>query len=292
MFGNNICIFEKFSICKNGDNCRFEHPTLVCDDQDCDIRMCFKRHPQDCLYYTNFNNCKNGDDSCKFHHRKNASNNIDLDKYRELEEKYNAILLDHQKLLLRIEVLENKDKNSETSKACCTRAHGDVKRKLDSQEKNSDMAVNVAEGDVHSSSKKNKVQDVRLVSDDDNKMEVSAIVNDNAKSDEVTYGEYFKIYEDELKNVKRIVDGERENIMKVTKKEMLKERIKTIGIKKNYSFSYVTKNMKERSKIFETNFKRSFDKIEKAENTKFKKVTSAELQKMINLCKKEQNIMK
>ena len=217
---------------------------------------------------------------------------MDLDKYRQLEEKYNAILLDYQQLLLRIEALENKDKNSETSKACCTRAHGDVKRKLDSQEKNSDMTVNVTEGDIHSSSKKNKIQNVTLVSNDDNKMEVSAIVNDNAKSNEVTYGEYFKIYEDELKNVKRIVDGERENSMKVTKQNMLKERLRTIGVKKDYSFSYVTKNMRNRSKIFETNYKRSLDKIEKIENTKFKKVTSAEIQKMINLCKNEQNIMK
>ena len=104
--------------------------------------------------------------------------------------------------------------------------------------------------------------------------------------------EYFKIYEDELKNVKRIVDGERENSMKVTKQNMLKERLRTIGVKKDYSFSYVTKNMRNRSKIFETNYKRSLDKIEKIENTKFKKVTSAEIQKMINLCKNEQNIMK
>ena len=50
--------------------------------------------------------------------------------------------------------------------------------------------------------------------------------------------------------------------------------------------------MRNRSKIFETNYKRSLDKIEKIENTKFKKVTSAEIQKMINLCKNEQNIMK
>ena len=106
------------------------------------------------------------------------------------------------------------------------------------------------------------------------------------------YGEYFKIYEDELKNVKRIVDGHRENTMKVTKQKMLKERLRTIGTKKDYSFSYVTKNMKNRSKIFETNYKRSLDKIEKIENTNFKKVTSAEIQKMINLCKNEQNIMK
>ena len=44
---------------------------------------------------------------------------MDLDKYRQLEEKYNAILLDYQQLLLRIEALGNIDKNSETSKACC-----------------------------------------------------------------------------------------------------------------------------------------------------------------------------
>ena len=41
-----------------------------------------------------------------------------------------------------------------------------------------------------------------------------------------------------------------------------------------------------------TIYKTSLDRIKKIENTKFKKVTSAEIQKMINLCKNEQNIMK
>ena len=47
--------------------------------------MCTKKHPQDCLYYTNFNNCKHGEESCKFLHRRNASNHIDMDKYKQLE---------------------------------------------------------------------------------------------------------------------------------------------------------------------------------------------------------------
>ena len=153
MFGNNICIFEKFATCKNGDSCNFDHPTLVCDDRGCDIRMCFKKHPQDCLYYTNFNNCKHGDSSCKFLHRKNASDTIDIEKYRDLESKYNEILENYKNLQERLVSLEKftdglhqrveviTEEKNEVTEDERTRKHGDVKRKLNSEEKETVMTV-------------------------------------------------------------------------------------------------------------------------------------------------------
>ena len=80
-----------------------------------------------------------------------------MDKYKELEAKYNDILEDHKILLRRIEVLESKEKNDNSE---CTRTHGDVKRKLDGQEEinNEDILTN--------SSKKNKIDNVTLVSND------------------------------------------------------------------------------------------------------------------------------
>ena len=92
MFGQNICIWEKFTTCKNGDSCSYQHPTLVCDDKKCDILICHKRHPQICLFDTIFKVCRNGD-SCRFLHMKTeVSNESDKIAYRILEEKYNAIL--------------------------------------------------------------------------------------------------------------------------------------------------------------------------------------------------------
>ena len=93
MVRQRTCIYEQFGTCKHGTNCNFLHPTLVCDDQkNCDIALCHKRHPQLCLYDTIFNKCMNEDsETCRFHHR--SRNDIDEEKYIELEEKYNETLL-------------------------------------------------------------------------------------------------------------------------------------------------------------------------------------------------------
>ena len=106
MFGQNVCIWEKFTTCKNGDSCSYQHPTLVCDDKKCDILMCHKRHPQICLFDTIFKACRNGE-SCRFLHKKaNDSNESDKIEYRILEEKYNALLEDYKIMMKRIEALE------------------------------------------------------------------------------------------------------------------------------------------------------------------------------------------
>ena len=107
MFGQNTCIFEKFATCKKGENCNYEHPTLVCDDKYCNVQMCLKRHPNVCLYYTIFKECKNGD-SCRFEHKKtDVSNHVSEDKYRDLEDKFNALYEDYKIMVKRIESLEN-----------------------------------------------------------------------------------------------------------------------------------------------------------------------------------------
>ena len=108
MFAKDICIWEKFSSCKKGSSCHFHHPTLVCDDHECDIKMCLKRHPQACVYDTMFHACKN-EDRCRYQHRKiEKSNDFNEETYRVLEEKYNAIVEDYKIVLQRIEALEKK----------------------------------------------------------------------------------------------------------------------------------------------------------------------------------------
>ena len=53
-----------------------------------------------------------------------------------------------------------------------------------------------------------------------------------------------------------------------------------------------TENMINRSKVFRKNFENMCEKIDKIELSKFKKVTSDEIQKLINACKNEQKITK
>ena len=53
-----ICFKNKFGYCKYSDNCRYKHVTLVCEDGQCDIQKCEKRHPKICKYFRDFRRCK------------------------------------------------------------------------------------------------------------------------------------------------------------------------------------------------------------------------------------------
>ena len=287
---DRICIFEKFSTCKNGDNCNFKHPTLVCDDQkNCDITLCNKRHPQVCLHDTIFKNCMN-DGICRFHHRNNDSNEcVDDDKYRDLEVKYNSLLDKLYNMERRIEILENEKKSSQNEEMqssrsrslidinrTCTRSRsqGDVKRKLD------DVKENTSE-------KKNKIDEDTLVSDDNSivtKMEEDV---EEVQDNEVSYNVFYKNVEKELQNIKTSLGKEKK--MTVKSVQRIKGMLKNIG--KDYKFSKRTENMKRRSQVFSNNFEKTYDKIEKTENSKFRDVTSAEIKKLIFMCKSEQNII-
>ena len=81
---DRICIYEKFGFCRNGASCKFTHPTLVCDDQNCNIQECTKRHPQACRFFTTLKYCKFGE-SCKFLHKRKPDKTINNEEYKTLE---------------------------------------------------------------------------------------------------------------------------------------------------------------------------------------------------------------
>ena len=68
MEGKKICYFHKFNFCKKGEDCKYFHPSEVCDGK-CDIKVCLKRHPQTslCMFHTMFEAWGN-QKSCKFRH--------------------------------------------------------------------------------------------------------------------------------------------------------------------------------------------------------------------------------
>ena len=300
MFTHITCIYEKFSVCKYGDSCKYQHPTLVCDDQmNCDIINCHKRHPRVCLHDTAFKNCMN-DGICRYYHKNNdASNDVDEEAYKDLEEKYEALLEKCQSMERRIEELENDKKQSARAmsiidtKRICTRSksQGDIKRKLNCE---------IMETSVKD--KKSKVDNVTLVSDDENTVsKIDEEKNSNMeveidekrteasdKCDVVSYGVFYKNFEKELQDVKKIVD--RKDKMTATRSAIIKDRIRCIGI--DEEFEKKTENMVNRSKVFKKKFENMCDKVEKTDFLKLKKVASPEIQKIIDLCKNEQKITK
>ena len=98
---DKICVFEKFGFCRNGSGCKFTHPTLVCDDQNCNIQECSKRHPQVCRFFTHLKYCKYGD-SCKFLHKMKPDDKISKEEYTTLKGKYDALEEKYSKIQDRV----------------------------------------------------------------------------------------------------------------------------------------------------------------------------------------------
>ena len=63
-----VCLFDKFSYCKNGVRCLRIHLKEVCWNRECDYRKCNKRHPRLCKPFMEKGFCRFGK-SCRYSHR-------------------------------------------------------------------------------------------------------------------------------------------------------------------------------------------------------------------------------
>ena len=75
MAAQNVCHYNKFGFCKYKERCLQIHIDDLCDDFDCDAKMCNRRHPRECKYFRYYKRCKF--DPCKFTHIDNVSENFD-----------------------------------------------------------------------------------------------------------------------------------------------------------------------------------------------------------------------
>ena len=80
-----VCFFDKFSYCKNGDSCRRLHLKEVCLVRGCDYRKCEKRHPNPCKTFMLKGFCRFGT-SCKYSHRLSKEAEEQNEKIESLEE--------------------------------------------------------------------------------------------------------------------------------------------------------------------------------------------------------------
>ena len=63
-----VCLFDKFSFCKNGVRCTRIHLKEVCQIRECDYKMCNKRHPKPCRIFRLNGFCRFGT-NCKYSHK-------------------------------------------------------------------------------------------------------------------------------------------------------------------------------------------------------------------------------
>ena len=63
-----VCLFDKFSFCKNGVRCTRIHLKEVCQIRECDYKKCNKRHPKPCRIFRQIGFCRFGT-NCKHSHK-------------------------------------------------------------------------------------------------------------------------------------------------------------------------------------------------------------------------------
>ena len=179
---DKICIFEKFGFCRNGASCKFTHPTLVCDDQNCNIQECSKRHPQACRFFTTLKYCKFGE-SCKFLHKRKPDETINNEEYKTLEEKYVTLLRNHNDMEEKYLKLQDRVATLEANFFDILRNEiHNIQRVNIEEENNGAMDVNESSSNsnfvkrkadicnadnLNSEDKRNKLNDVTIVSDDE-----------------------------------------------------------------------------------------------------------------------------
>jgi len=81
-----ICSGNKFGYCKYCENSLFRHNNETCQDSECQIYSCEKRHPRNCKHFRNYGYCK-FNTFCKYKHQKQIHIAENCDKIEKIEKK-------------------------------------------------------------------------------------------------------------------------------------------------------------------------------------------------------------
>ena len=96
-----VCLFDKFSFCKNGVRCSRVHLKEVCLWRECDYRKCNKRHPRLCRFFRENGFCKFGT-SCRYSHRvpkEIEENNKKIESLEEVTKKLSKQVADQDDVI-------------------------------------------------------------------------------------------------------------------------------------------------------------------------------------------------
>ena len=109
-----VCRQFKYDFCRFQDLCRYEHVKEVCDDVECSVTLCRKRHPKLCIYFSEFNRCKFGS-FCHFKHEApqilpqcSHQDSLLLSEIEKLKETITSLALENENLKKKVEELDLK----------------------------------------------------------------------------------------------------------------------------------------------------------------------------------------
>ena len=264
MEGKKICFFHKFNFCKKGEDCKYFHPSEVCDGK-CDIKMCLKRHPQTslCMYHTMFEACRNKK-SCKFRHE-TPVHEVKEDEIRILQRKLQKLEEEHKKttdhLNGRISILETEVKDLSKTVRDLT---------------NNEMI---------------RLQEEEMMEEQDNNDESSIMTNESSYCYDMWEDLEFKeILKDELcvtnnlkTNINDIVANLKPRIIQETMNKLAtlnynvqNDKIRMKSIKRNSKNEHVSEEFYQMI----DNFKKVMETLENTSNKKFRKVAENELKEI------------
>ena len=123
-----ICFKNKFGYCRYSDSCRFKHVTIVCDDGQCQIQNCEKRHPKICRYYRDYRRCK-FTIGCKYKHENPYDFFHKLEKEIDKIKKNNPINAKESHIKLLEDKLETLEKKIEIQQKDFDNQRKDMKAK-------------------------------------------------------------------------------------------------------------------------------------------------------------------
>ena len=101
-----VCNFNKFGYCRYRETCRNYHVNELCENVNCEMDTCDKRHPRICTFFQNYKRCKFGT-FCAYRHIAPEDFHCDVD---ELKKQINDLMIQVDILNLEKQMMEEKFK--------------------------------------------------------------------------------------------------------------------------------------------------------------------------------------
>ena len=109
-----VCKYYKYGYCRYQDQCRNKHVHEICNDTNCSVSCCSKRHPKTCVFYIKYKFCKFGA-LCKYKHGDEAVNDQStndfssiLSEIMKLKEDIASLRKENDELREKLEAVELK----------------------------------------------------------------------------------------------------------------------------------------------------------------------------------------
>ena len=176
-----VCLFDKFSYCKNGDKCLRIHLKEVCFIRECDHSRCDKRHPKPCKIFRIRGFCKFGT-SCRYSHRlpkEVEEQNKRIDSLEEI-----TVKLSKQVAVQNNEIKELKIKLIESESRTITRLQQQIDALVESNDKKEEAIKNLQLG-VEESYEKESAQSIMDEQEQTYVTEETVVGDDRCEAEEI-----------------------------------------------------------------------------------------------------------